>query len=183
MKVHVARILCIIPASVSIKHALFSSTNRPYLARGSYINPASIQIKGALFSSAHRPTLQESLAWIQLLLQLKKHYFHQYTICLAKKIIIHLPFGWDLWLRSFLTERSLRVVHGSSRSSLVPAVFGLPQGSVLAPLLFIIYTSDLLTLPLALPLMLCSPNCMQMMFRPTSTATPLMVPRPTGLWA
>jgi len=95
----------------------------------------------------------------------------------------YIPYLYTLllWLRSFLTERSLRVVHGSSRSSWVPAVFGLPQGSVLAPLLFIIYTSDLLTLPLALPLMLCSPNCMQMMFRPTSTATPLMVPRPTGL--
>src|SRR6218665_2633066 len=51
-----------------------------------------------------------------------------------------------LWLGSYLTERSLCVVHESSRSSWVPAPFGLPQGSVLAPLLFIIYTSDLASL-------------------------------------
>src|SRR6218665_3193253 len=84
-----------------------------------------------------------------------------------------------LWLRSYLTERSLCVVHGSFRSSWVPAPFGLPQGSVLAPLLFIIYTSDLASL--SLPLMLCSPNCMQMMFRPTSIVAPLMLPRLPGL--
>src|SRR6218665_2913418 len=55
----------------------------------------------------------------------------------------YIPYLYTLllWLRSFLTERSLRVVHGSSRSSWVLAPFGLPQGSVLAPLLFIIYTS------------------------------------------
>ena len=51
-----------------------------------------------------------------------------------------------LWLRSYLTERSLCVIHGSSRSSWVPAHFGLSQGSMLAPLLFIIYTSDLASL-------------------------------------
>jgi len=35
------------------------------------------------------------------------------------------------------------MVHGSSRSQWVPAPHGLPQGSVLAPLLYIIYTSEL----------------------------------------
>src|SRR6218665_25856 len=47
------------------------------------------------------------------------------------------------WLPSFLDGRSLCVVHGSSRSQWVPAHHGLPQGSVLAPLLYIIYTSEL----------------------------------------
>src|SRR6218665_528852 len=63
---------------------------------------------------------------------------------------LNVSFGFSgtllLWLRSFLSERSLCVVHGSYRSSWVPAPFGLPQGSVLAPLLFIIYTSDLASL-------------------------------------
>src|ERR1700735_2971972 len=35
------------------------------------------------------------------------------------------------WLKSFLGERSLCVVHGSTRSLWVPAPYGLPQGSVL----------------------------------------------------
>src|SRR6218665_1225911 len=60
---------------------------------------------------------------------------------------LNVSFGFSgtllLWLGSFLTERSLCVVHGSSW---VPAPFGLRQGSVLAPLLFIIYTSDLASL-------------------------------------
>ena len=50
------------------------------------------------------------------------------------------------WLGSFLSERSLCVVHGSSRSLWVPAPYGLPQGSVQGLLLYLIYTSDLASL-------------------------------------
>src|SRR6218665_640708 len=50
------------------------------------------------------------------------------------------------WLTSFLSERSMCVVHGLSRSPWVPAPYGLPQGSVLGPLLCKIYTSDIASL-------------------------------------
>src|SRR6218665_3821706 len=48
-----------------------------------------------------------------------------------------------LWLRAFLTGRSVSVVMGSSRSDWSGVAFGLPQGSTLGLLLYILYTADL----------------------------------------
>ena len=45
------------------------------------------------------------------------------------------------WLRSFLSERTNCAVVGSSRSLWVPAPFSVPQGSVLGPLLYLLYTA------------------------------------------
>src|SRR6218665_3455732 len=49
---------------------------------------------------------------------------------------------WGGYIGSFLHERTFSVVHGSTRARWVPAPYGLPQGSVLGPLLYI-YTSGL----------------------------------------
>jgi len=47
------------------------------------------------------------------------------------------------WIRSFLTERSQRVAYAWSLSLLIVLLWGVPQGYVLWPLLFLLYTAEL----------------------------------------
>ena len=48
-----------------------------------------------------------------------------------------------IWLTSYISERSASVTFHSSRSSWRHTPFGLPQGSVLGPLLYILFTADI----------------------------------------
>jgi len=47
------------------------------------------------------------------------------------------------WIQSFLTDRSQRVLFNGSLSIKIMLLFGVPQGSVLGPLLFLLYAAGI----------------------------------------
>jgi hypothetical protein len=58
-----------------------------------------------------------------------------------------LPHSYYLIIKSFLSDRFFTIKQGSSFSSIRPILAGVPQGAVLSPLLYSIYTADFPVVP------------------------------------
>jgi len=76
-------------------------------------------------------------------LDISKAFDKVWHLGLLSKLKNILPFTYFLILKSFLSQRFFRVSYGSSLSPVYPVLAGVPQGSILGPLLYTLYTSDI----------------------------------------
>jgi len=65
------------------------------------------------------------------------------------------------WIASFLSERTQRNAYGGEVSSIQLVLFGVPQGSVLGPLLYVLYTAGLFDVVTCHRLHLTTAECTQ----------------------
>ena len=120
------------------KYSLFSSSQFGFLKNKSTTD-ALIHLTDHIYQA-----LNVKNHHISILLDLKKAFDTVNISILAKKLDMYGVRGLPLeWIRSFLTDRESYAFVNSAASEIKTNSLGLPQGSIISPLLFLIYINDL----------------------------------------
>ena len=88
--------------------------------------------------------LQERKRSVMCLIDFSKAYDRVWRSGLYKKMLdMGIPQCIIKWIKSYLTDRTAKVRLGEKCSKIAPMKEGLPQGSVIAPILWLIYINDI----------------------------------------
>ena len=102
------------------------------------------KITQSIFDALEERTHRESGRAVLALLDFQKAYDRVWKVGLLSKMSdLGIPAHINRWIKNFLADRRARVRWGNNHSDWKVLSEGLPQGSVLAPLLWLIYINDI----------------------------------------